>query len=267
MNQILKEILSLLTFLAKYKAPPAGKTPIVPPAVAPQPPTHDATQLTVTAVSEAVREYNNGLALFKIASEWTNPIKGATIHKISDAQAGVVARNIVQYATLAGLPIPYVMACLAIESTFDPQCVNKNLGPGGSNPKNDPLGYDTGIAQLKLKYLPDTLGDQGAKRIFALDPSKAIPYHCHDMAGRLKAAKDLIGKTSSSAVDPRLESSPLLLATAMYNFGISGGTKVFEAGQFPSHCQHVLDLERMFASRLGMPSAIKTELSGGVTSK
>lgn len=35
----------------------------------------------------------------------------------------------------------------------DPACQNGNHGPRETNTQNDPLGYDMGIAQLKLRYL------------------------------------------------------------------------------------------------------------------
>lgn len=88
---------------------------------------------------------------------------------------------------------------------------------------------------------------------FALDITRAIPYHCDDMSGLVATAKEIIAANTSSVPDPRL-SNPYLLAACLYNFGRTGGKAIYESGQFPSHCQHVLDLEQSFAKQLGVPS-------------
>lgn len=211
----------------------------------------------VTAVAKVILGYNNGLLIFKVLPIWTNPVKGSTIHKIDATQAMAVAEQIVRWSPFHNLPVTLTKANLAIESTFDPNAENRNIGPGESNvdTPNDAGGYDEGVAQLKLKELSDSLAGATLeqKMSFALDITRAIPYHCDDMSGLVATAKEIIAANTSSVPDPRL-SNPYLLAACLYNFGRTGGKAIYESGQFPSHCQHVLDLEQSFAKQLGVPS-------------
>lgn len=214
-------------------------------------------------VYEAILQYNNSQALFKLLPSWSNPIKGVVIHKIDQAGAEAISARIKPACEAEGLPLTYTLGCLAIESVLDPQCQNGNLGPGESNTANDPLGYDMGIAQLKLRYLVEGHApgctDAVSANAFALDVDRAIPYHCSLMAGKVLWAQNVIQANTSSAPDSRL-SNPYLLATGAYNFGQTGMMGYYESGQFPSHCQHVLDLEQYFAKLLGI-----TSIFAGVT--
>jgi hypothetical protein len=151
------------------------------------------------------------------------------------------------------------LACLAIESTLDPACQNANtgtnsLGVARSNPDNNPMLYDMGIAQLKLTYItaPGVV-DHASALAFALDIDKAIPYFVSIMNGHLVWALATIQDNTSSIPDPRL-SNPWLLATGAYNFGPTGMLAYYKNGTFPSHCQEVIDLEEYFATKRGVPS-------------
>lgn len=209
-------------------------------------------------VEDAILLYNNGLSNWATAIEgvWNDLVKGVVIHKIDLPTAAAVSTRVKPSAAAVGLPLAYVLGCLAIESTLDPACQNGNLGPGESNTANDPLGYDMGIAQLKLRYLVDVapgVTDAPSALAFALDIDKAIPYFCSLMAGKLLWAQNIAQANTSSAPDVRLTSAPLLLATGAYNFGETGMLAYYEGGTFPSHCQQVLDLSRYFEAKLGEP--------------
>jgi len=206
------------------------------------------------AVARAVLAYNNGVSFFKTASSWTIPIKGVVLHKIDAATALAVSKQVTLSAAAAELPLPYVLGCLAIESVLDPACQNGNLGPGESNTADDPLGYDMGISQIKLRYLigHEGVSDAASARAFALDVAKAIPYHCSIMAGNVAWAEDIIAKDTSAHPDPRMK-NPLILATWAYNAGRTGSLVDFSNGTWPAHCQQVLDLTNYFSKALGVP--------------
>lgn len=208
-------------------------------------------------LAQAILTYNNGLSFFKDAASYTVAAKGVVIHKIDGVQATAIADPIEAGAKEFGLDPCFLSGCLLIESTGDPSCQNGNLGPGESNTQNDPLGYDMGIAQLKLRYLVGSatgVTDAASARSFALDITKAIPYFCSLMAGKVAYAKTVIAENISTVPDPRLK-NPYLLGTGMYNFGDTGMVENYYAkGLFPSHCQQVEDLTNYVAKAGGQPS-------------
>jgi hypothetical protein len=210
---------------------------------------------------EAILSYNNSFPAFTGAiAEWTNPQEGVIMHKIFETQALAISTTIKTYAPTEGVPITVTAACLAIESRFDPLCENHNIGKTSagvprSNPNDDPMQYDMGIAQLKLMYL---LGEPGVSdfdsaRAYAFDLDKSIARHCRLMASKIAWATSIIQNNQSAQPDPRL-SNAVLLGTGAYNFGNTGMLAYYNSGAFPSHCQSVIDLERYFASAMGTPS-------------
>lgn len=235
---------------------------------APTAPQTTAVSIPTTAqkghmqVRDAILAYNNGIANFAGGlTEWQNAEEGVAIHKITLDQANAISTRIKPSCEAYELPLTYTLACLAIESDLDPNCQNANIGVTASgvkrsNPNNDPLLYDMGIAQLKLTYLVNVahgVTDHDSALAFALDVNRAIPYHCSLMASKVLWAQNVIQQNTSSVPDPRLN-NPYMLATAAYNFGNTGVMTYYETGQFPSHCQHVLDLETYFAKQLGVKS-------------
>ena len=235
---------------------------------APKTPPPDSPQTIAAAIPQgglddvqveaAILEYNNNLSQWvnNPLVEWTDAIKGVVIHKIDLATAATISTRVKPAAAQYQLPLTFVLGCLAIESTLDPTCQNGNLGPGESNTANDPLGYDMGVAQFKLRYLvgyAPGVTDASSANAFALDADKAIPYFCSLMASKVIWATNVIQENTSSSPDSRLN-NPLLLATGAYNFGEEGMLVYYENGSFPSHCQQVLDLERYFAEKLGVAS-------------
>jgi hypothetical protein len=210
-------------------------------------------------LEDVIRSYNNGLSNWATpeATLWSDVVKGVIIHKIDLPTAAAISTRVKPSAVMYELPLTFVLACLAIESTLDPRCENGNLGPGESNTANDPLGYDMGIAQLKLRYLVGSapgVTDAPSALAFAFDVDKAIPYFCSLMATKYLWAQNVIQQNNSSAPDSRLNEFPLLLATGAYNFGDNGMLVYYENGTFPTHCQHVLNLEQYFAGKLGVTS-------------
>jgi hypothetical protein len=211
---------------------------------------------------EAILSYNNSYPAFTGAvAVWTNPEEGVIVHKIFETQALEIAMKIKEYAPAEGVPITVTAACLAIESRLDPLCENHNIGKTSagvprSNPNDDPMQYDMGIAQLKLMYL---LGEPGvtdfdSARVYAFDLDRAIGRHCRLMASKIAWAESIIQNNASATPDARL-SNPILLGTGAYNFGDTGMLAYYKSGAFPSHCQAVIDLERYFSSAMGTPSA------------
>ncbi len=211
---------------------------------------------------EAILAYNNGLSNFANGvTVWTNAEEGVVIHRITESQALEISTRIKPNAAKEGVPISVTAACLAIESTLDPLCENHNIGKNSagvarSNPNNNPMQYDMGVAQLKLMYLVGQPGvsDFESAKAFAFDIDRAIAYHCGLMAAKILWAANIIKNNQSAKPDPRL-SNPVLLATGAYNFGNTGMLAYYNDGEFPSHCQHVIDLEAHFAKSIGAPSA------------
>lgn len=199
-------------------------------------------------LASIILAYNNSLGLFKVSPIWTNPLEGSTIHKIDSTQATAIAIAVQTSAPKYVLPVSYVLACLAIESTLDPLAENKNLK--GSNPANDPMGYDEGIAQLKLKYLTDKQGATVQERLtFAQNVPLAVDYHCGIMCDNLVSAKNTIATVAAPKADSRLK-NPYLLATGIYNFGPTGMMSQYLAGTFPSHCAEVQTIEAQIAKAM-----------------
>ena len=207
--------------------------------------------VTVDQVAKLILDYN-------YAHVWmthTNPVTGSTVHRIDAAAANLVAEQVVAAAT-DEVPLPYLLASIAIESAFDPNAEMKNLGPGHSNPQNDPLGYDEGVCQLKLRYLIGQHGitDEKSAMAFALDPAKAIPHMADLIATKIEDAGRIIAGGLRSDIDPRW-SNPYTIAAAEYNFGATGAANLLRDGApLPGHCTTVITLEQRFASQLGLPS-------------
>ena len=127
--------------------------------------------------------------------------KGVRLHRIDRPMANEIGTIVEQAAAANKIPLSYLMACIAIESAFDPQASNGNfLGtnkttvPNGWGPDarpttngHDPGGFDMGACQLKLKYL---IGNRGLTTIqqaldFAMDVNMAIPYMSDAMSTKL----------------------------------------------------------------------------------
>lgn len=244
-------------FLDKF----APKTP----APSEQLPVSNAPQAgaPVAQLEDVILGYNNGLSFFANADVYTNAEEGVTIHKIDAATAANISARVKPAAAEYNLPVTYALACLAIESTLDPDCINGNLGVDSaghqrSNPTNDPLLYDCGIAQAKLKYLIGSapgVTDHDSALAFALDVDRAIPYFCSIMCGNILWATNYIQENQgrSSAPNP-LMNNPLILGTDSYNYGRTGVLTYYENGTMPSHGLHVINLESYFAKKWGRPS-------------
>lgn len=204
-------------------------------------------------VAQQIVSHNH--SVLKDLPIYVNPIKGAVIHSINDRTAARLSYYIQLNAVQYHIPLTYLLASIAIESAFDPNADNANKGPGESNTADDPLGHDTGISQIKLKYLLGQLGVEtlAEAQDFALDITKAIPYQCSLLAGDLVWAEGLLA-TPSSAPDPKMQNK-YALASCSYNFGRTGAEKMFNGGEWPPHCQEVMDLEKWFAQELKVPSA------------
>ncbi len=211
---------------------------------------------------EAILSHNNTLSIFAGGqTEWTNADEGIIIHKVTESQALEISTKIKVYAPTEGVQISVTAACLAIESTLDPLCENHNIGKTAagvarSNPNDNPMQYDMGIAQLKLTYLLGEAGvtDFASARAYAFDLDKAIGRHCRLMAAKIAWATSIIQSNQGSQPDPRL-SNAVLLGTGAYNFGNTGMLAYYNSGAFPNHCQRVIEVERYFASALGVASA------------
>lgn len=251
----------LYAFAPKTQAPAAAQLPVAPPP--------HAVSGSPVEVWQSILAYNNGLSNWETAIPWVDKIKGVVIHKIDEPTAKAVATRLKPSASQYDMPWTVALACVAIESTFDPLCQNGNLGPGESNTANDPLGYDMGICQFKLRYLVGSapgVTDAATAKDFALDIDKALPYFCSLMATKYLWAQNIVQQNTSSAPDSRFNSFPWLLSTGAYNFGDNGMLAYYESGQFPTHCQHVLDLEAYFAAKLGRQSVFTTSAEGGPVS-
>ena len=177
----------------------------------------------------------------------SNPAKGVTMHKIPPEMADDLADTFTK--NVSNFPVPYALACMCIEALFDPNCVNGNLM--GSNKQNDPLGYDMGMCQLKLKYLPT--GTLEERKAFAFDPNQAIPYFVRTMQTNVSWASTQIGSFESDVFEDFR--NPYFLATCAYNFGKVGILEMITTKEpLPTHGIHVRDLERTFAKELGLVS-------------
>lgn len=195
----------------------------------------------MTVADIVLRENNKWFPLPSV-SVLTNETKGVTMHKIDALTAHAIAMLI----EAGPLPLPYALACADIEGIYDPACVNGNLA--GSNPTGNPLGFDMGICQLKLGYLmaSEKLTVDDARE-FAFDPKRAIPYFMRTMESDLAWADTVLPQMTD------VWRNRYLLATCAYNFGRTGVAKFF-GGPIPSHGQHVMDMERVFAADLNLPS-------------
>jgi hypothetical protein len=171
--------------------------------------------------------------------------KGTTVHKIDFATAQALAELIIALP----LPLTYALACICIEGIFDPYCVNGNFA--GSNPAENPTGFDMGCCQLKLRYLMMSENlDVDDAREFAFDPARAIPYFGRTMQGHLNWASDFLRNPPEMTDVWR---NRWLLATGAFNFGRVGVQRLVN-GPLANHCQHVINLEQSFATALDTPS-------------
>ena len=207
--------------------------------------------VTVEQVASLVIGFNNGHILIS----HTNPITGSTVHHINADTAQLVAEQTVAAAT-KDIPLPYLLASIAIESAFDSEARNCNRGPFGSNPGNDPLGYDEGLCQFKTRYL---IGQHGIKNVeealaFSRDVKRAVPHMVSLLTTKLQDARGVIAAGLPSVAD-NLWRNPYVLAAAEYNFGASGGTKMARSAKpVPGHCTTIIKFEQRFAGQLGLPS-------------
>lgn len=180
-------------------------------------------------------------------------------HKISQADANLIATVLAAVVDSApqgspALPLSYVLACLAIESAFDPKAENSNQM--GSNKAGEPGGYDVGIAQLKLRYLAIELGSSiEDARLFALDPTRAIPHFAGLMQGHLQWWATAFQHSKLPSLRNKYYA-----ATMTYNFGREGLLNHLIADDFPknalgeTHGDIVVQLERRFANQLNTTS-------------
>lgn len=207
---------------------------------------------TIEAVATVIAHYNNTVPLFGLGlTSWHNAFSGSTIHKIDATTARILAITLLGHTS--GLPLPYALACLAIESAFDLQAENQNLL--GSNKAHEEAGYDVGVAQLKLRYLAAGAHCSIAQaHEFALDATRAIPYFVGEMKANLARAQVLIKAPDWPSTTYARD--PYLIATILYNFGVSGGTEKIRAGAPIHHADVVAALDRQFAAALGFAPTI-----------
>jgi hypothetical protein len=238
---------------------PAVSLPPGPPIVAPEAPQVPANALL------------DGVAAIILAKNWTYSYdsdgvypflsKGGAIHKIDKPTSEAIAKVIIDNAD-GGLTVPYLMACIAEESLFDPACENGNysyVGHVGSNPTKSPDGFDVGIAQLKLKFLMDDKKfDVTAAAVFAKDITKAIPYMATTMKLLLGYADALIQDTKPRTDTPLGMMNRYSIATGAYNFGRTGMKQlVTSATTLPSHCVTIMSYEKQYAKQLNLKSVFQ----------
>jgi hypothetical protein len=238
--------------------PPKVYSPTQAPIVAPT-----ASQAPLSTLVEQV-------AALILAKNWTYSYnaygvypflsKGGALHKIDITDAREIAQAIIDAAT-GPLTVPYIMACLAIESLFDPKCENGNysyVGHTGSNPDKLPEGFDVGIAQLKLKYLmEDRKLDVDAAHAFACDVTKAIPYMATTMKLLLGYADALIQDTKRSDIPPPLMNR-YCVSTNAYNYGRTGMKAIMQSAKVqPSHGMVVVAYEKQYSKQLNIPSVFQ----------
>jgi hypothetical protein len=184
---------------------------------------------------------------------FVNLMKGAQVHKVSADDQRLIAKLIYQEAISHALPIPYVMACIAQESGFDPACYNKNM------PLHNPLGTfegtDWGICQFSGRYLHTKPGMAGLsssdQRVKALDYTWAIPVFVENMAGLLTwAAEKLVLETDGYGHNY----DKYFIATLAYNAGQTEAVKELVTGVVRAHPTHVAHLCAAIAKILGEPN-------------
>lgn len=205
-------------------------------------------------VADIILAENHRWFLLSDQNWLVNPDKGVTMHKID----GVTALSLEDLITTgtAGTwrSLPFSLACIDIEGIYDPDCINGNFL--GSNKARLPEGFDVGVAQLKLRYvMASEKCSIDDARGFAFNPKKAIPYFFGIMAGHLVWADSVIAQQKVKP-DSAFNSAYLnryLLATCSYNEGDGGMEKLLTAPTI-SHGTHVMDMERKFASQLGVTS-------------
>lgn len=209
-----------------------------------------------TGLAAIILTYNNQQAYWANGvSTFTEPAEGVVVHKINATQAGLIADQLTAtVGTSAPMSIP--LALLASESVLDPLCQNGNFL--GSNPSKGPMGYDDGIAQLKLCDIEveGTTFTPATAQAFAFDVTKAIPYFWSLYEGHLATADSWVTAGGPSNIDPRLMNR-FVLACVMYKQGVTGAEAIFKSGTWPAELNNFMSLESYFATKLGEPSVFE----------
>jgi hypothetical protein len=192
-------------------------------------------------------------------TKWSIPAKGIVVDKInadianSEDSAIVAAEN--QGPAEQGIPRSVALALMMSESDLDPLCQNGNFL--GSNPTHDPLGFDDGVTQAKLRYLVGSapgVTDATSAQAFAFDPSRSIPYFYRELAVKIAWAQYIIA-TYPSLGDTRLH-NPYMLGVLGYKQGATGAMNIYNSGSWPTELDNFVNLESYFAQQLGVPSAL-----------
>ncbi|MGH7745664.1 MAG: transglycosylase SLT domain-containing protein [Candidatus Dormibacteria bacterium] len=213
-------------------------------------PVHELTAFE-RAVSALVLDYNH--SILGPASSLGDTLAGNIVHKIDQETADRLATAIL-HGNDGRLPIAYLLACIAVESSFDPAAVNGNFF--GSNRAHDALGFDEGLCQLKLRYIVgagaarDALGAQG----LAKDPRWSVERMVAIMDNCLRFADGYIADHRAEMALDAPEQSRWYVATGAYNFGQVGLGRMLQADESMKmhHCEMVVALEKRFSRRLGM---------------
>ncbi len=205
----------------------------------------------LTPLAEIILKYNNQQSVWKLGRTWTNPLKGVVIQEDDATEAQAIA-DVLESTVPPVAPMSVPLALLGSESDIG-YAINGNFL--GSNKSHDPLGYDDGPAQEKLRYLIGQPGvtDATSAKAFALDPKRAIPYFWSLYNSHLQTAAQWIATGGASNIDPRLMNR-WILAAVIYKQGDTGGRAIFLAGDWPAELNNFVSLEVYFAKQLGTPS-------------
>jgi hypothetical protein len=243
--------------IERYIVEPLGTVPpkIEVVAVLPH---YNHQKIPVEALAQLILRTNNSSKLFGKEAVWAPPGHGSIIHKI-DSQVALykvaLAFDQVDSENDGSLELQYMLGCVSEESLFDPDAQNGNLL--GSNKANDPLGYDVGLCQLKLRYLSGaTEANVDSMRLLALDPVLALRAFYKKMLGLYAWAQSIQPHLNSSAINPKA-TNLLWLTTGAYNFGEDGMLALVEKGAMVGHSDDVTKNEVNFAAQLGVPSLMK----------
>lgn len=203
---------------------------------------------TLDQVVDVIRHYNH---------PFLNLIKGAQVHSLSDVTVHDVGSMIMSQANQLGLPLPYILACIAQESGFDPQCYNKNQPH--HNPSGSFEGTDWGICQFSGRYLHSKPGmaglTQDQQRDKALDYTWAIPVFVSNMNGLLKWAQETLDRYPIYIPTAK---NKYFLATLAYNAGQTEAINEVISTQVRAHPLHVEHLCVAIAKMLGEPDPMAT---------
>lgn len=232
-------------------SPPTGVT-ITPPSGVSSPPTIGDVQRLVDAFN--AKMIPNGLPAL------VNPVRDATIHRISASTAAIVGYELFHAAERVGLPLVYLLACAFQESCFDPACTNQNLTVTKRTPTFE--GTDWGVTQFSGRYLADKPGmvglTQAQMAVKVLDPKWSIPVFADEMLSLVNWAKTVI-----STLDDAILASGALpgaksaywLATLAYNAGQTEAIKeIHGTGDRPlrAHPNHVKAWSAQISAALGV---------------